>query len=404
MTEEPRPGPADVAVLDEPGAPAAPGPGDGPATSEPRRRLRELTGRPGPALGVAAAILLVLAGDLVALQLYPRSTPPDPEPAMQAFLDRYVDPDGRVVRLDEGGDTVSEGQVYGLLVALAAGDEAHFSRVWSWTAEHLQRDDGLLASRWEAGEVTDASPASDADMQGAFALLLAADRFEAPRFAEEGRRLADAVLAHETVPYEGRPVLAAGPWATDHDPPVINPSYLWPRAAHELAGATGDDRWEAVGASSSAVLSALLGEPPHLPPNWATLPSDGPPEAAPDPAEPDAQPRFGLDAARALVWLADSCRAGDRELAGAAWEHLRDRDDDVATVQALDGEPLVDWSHPATLVATAATADAAGDAQARDALLERADELNREHPSYYGAAWVALGSTLLVTDELGGCG
>ena len=32
------------------------------------------------------------------------------------FLDEYVEPDGRVVRRDEGGDVVSEGQAYGMLI------------------------------------------------------------------------------------------------------------------------------------------------------------------------------------------------------------------------------------------------------------------------------------------------
>src|SRR6266571_1756749 len=40
----------------------------------------------------------------------------------QAFLDGYIDPDGRVVRRDQGGDTVSEGQSYAMLTAVALGD------------------------------------------------------------------------------------------------------------------------------------------------------------------------------------------------------------------------------------------------------------------------------------------
>ena len=43
--------------------------------------------------------------------------------AGQKFLDDYVEPDGRVVRRDEGGDVVSEGQAYGMLIAVAVGDE-----------------------------------------------------------------------------------------------------------------------------------------------------------------------------------------------------------------------------------------------------------------------------------------
>jgi endo-1,4-beta-D-glucanase Y len=64
----------------------------------------------------------------------------------RAFLSRYVAADGRVLRRDQGGDVVSEGQAYAMLVSVAVGDRATFGRVWSWTRTHLQRRDGLLAS------------------------------------------------------------------------------------------------------------------------------------------------------------------------------------------------------------------------------------------------------------------
>ena len=44
--------------------------------------------------------------------------------AAQRFLRRYVMPDGRVSRIDQGGDTVGEGQAYGMLMAAAIGDES----------------------------------------------------------------------------------------------------------------------------------------------------------------------------------------------------------------------------------------------------------------------------------------
>ncbi|MDW5596131.1 hypothetical protein VSS74_17420, partial [Conexibacter stalactiti] len=59
--------------------------------------------------------------------------------------------------------------------------------------------------------------------------------------------------------------------------------------------------------------------------------------------------------------------------------------------------------HPAALVGAAAAARAAGDAGASDRLLARADALEARAPSYYGAAWAALGRIMLTTDLLGGC-
>ena len=47
------------------------------------------------------------------------------------------------------------------------------------------------------------------------------------------------------------------------------------------------------------------------------------------------------------------------------------------------------------LVAAAGAADAAGQAGARDALLAAAEALDKRSPTYYGAAWVALGRIML---------
>jgi endo-1,4-beta-D-glucanase Y len=47
-----------------------------------------------------------------------------------AFLAKYVLPDGRVARPDQGDDTVSEGQAYGLLLAEVADEPAVFGRIW----------------------------------------------------------------------------------------------------------------------------------------------------------------------------------------------------------------------------------------------------------------------------------
>ncbi len=47
---------------------------------------------------------------------------------------------------------------------------------------------------------------------------------------------------------------------------------------------------------------------------------------------------------------------------------------------------------------------AAGRPRERDRLIDQAARLDAAHPTYCGAAWVALGRALLTTDLLGGCG
>src|SRR3546814_3373674 len=75
------------------------------------------------------------------------------------FLDEYVTAEGRVVRYDQGGDTVSEGQAYAMLLAVGSDDEARFATIWDWTEQNLQRSDWLLAWQWADGGVVDEAPA-----------------------------------------------------------------------------------------------------------------------------------------------------------------------------------------------------------------------------------------------------
>jgi endo-1,4-beta-D-glucanase Y len=302
--------------------------------------------------------------------------------AAERFLDRYVDDDGRVVRHDQGGDTVSEGQAYAMLLAAAIGDRDRFDRVWSWTVEHLRRPDGLLSWHWQDGEVVDAEPAADADLDTARALLLAAERFGEPDYRDDGVAIGWAVLARETVDVAGRAALVAGPWARDGTPHEVNPSYVSPRTYSALAVATGDVRWQALRETGLEHLRALTAD--GLPPDWAALDESG---VRPAESPSGAAPEYGFDALRIPVRFAEDCKADGRAVAADLWPRLRGRDHD----------------HPAEIVAAAAAADAAGSTSARNKLLAGAERRDRDDSTYYGAAWVALGRVMLTTDLLGSC-
>ena len=146
--------------------------------------------------------------------------------AGQKFLDEYVEPDGRVVRRDEGGDVVSEGQAYGMLIAVAVGDETRFRSIWKWTKTYLRRADGLLAWRWADNKVTDVNSAADADLDAARSLVLAGRRFNAPELTKDGRRLGVAILETETV--------AVGTGAAP--PSDVNPPGTWVAGSGRTAG------------------------------------------------------------------------------------------------------------------------------------------------------------------------
>lgn len=356
---------------------------------------------------LAAAVLVVVLATaaVVAVVVRTRADGADPADealaAADAFLDDYVGDDGRVVRHDQAGDTVSEGQAYGMLVAVAVEDEARVRSIWSWTEQHLQRDDKLLAWRWAEGAVVDESPAADADLMAAGALVMAGQRFADPALLADGRALSAAVLANETATFGDRRVLVAGPWAVAEG--VVNPSYFVLGLMSVLYDA-GEAGWQPVAASSRRLLTEATASPPALVPDWATVAADGGSMVArAAPSGEDEQ--SGYEAGRAYVQLAVDC-GGGQELAARAWPFLAAEAADEGTVNAayeLDGTPRTTSTHPLALVAAASSAAAAGDASAAADLLDRASDLQADAPTYYGAAWIAIARLWLDTDRLGGC-
>jgi endoglucanase len=326
---------------------------------------------------------------------------PAPQAAAEHFLATYVRPDGRVARTDQGGDTVSEGQAYGMLLAAGIGEEARFRAIWSWTAAHLQRPDRLLAWRWVGGAVADWMPVADADLVAAGALVLAGQRFADRSLVVAGGTIAAAVLDHETVTLGPARVLVAGPWAAAGR--VVNPSYFAVTLMSRLVEATGDHRWAPVASSARRVLERLTAASPSLIPDWATVSADGS-LAMPRQAPGTGSVVSGFEAGRAYVQLAVDCDRRGQAIAARAWPFFADQAG--GTVEAayhLDGSPATAATHPLALVAAAASAAAAGDGAAGERLLDRATALDRRRPTYYGAAWVAIARLWLDTPELGGC-
>ena len=367
-------------------------------------------------LAIAAAIVLVLAvGAFAVLRsgsdgANPEGVDPVADANQQAvaasedFLKRYVDPDGRVVRRDQGGDTVSEGQAYAMLVAVAIDDRDSFDRVWRWTRDNLQRPDGLLSFLWRDGAVADPQPASDADVDAARALVLAASRFGDDSYLREALRIADGIESKETARSDGEKVLLAGPWADYEDRLVVNPSYFAPRSYALLSRVTGDDVWERLSVSSRRIAAELTAEGTRLPPNWAVIRGDMEIAATGPPGNEGEAPKYGFDAARLPLRYAESCDPRDRAIAADVWQVLSARGiDELSTRHDLDGERDEEGVHPVGLVGAAGGARAAGDRKMTRELLGRAEKLDEEFPTYYGSALIALGRLMLTTERLGEC-
>jgi endoglucanase len=358
------------------------------------RRLTRVAG------GLTVLLLLADLGALTRNDPSPATSYPAIPPAVvvdaRDFLDRYVAADGRVVRLDQGGDTVSEGQSYAMLLAVAVDDRQTFERVWAWTRRHLERDDGLLSWHWEHGKVVDPQPAADADLDAAWALALAARRWRSARFGAQSARLvrSSAALETSTMP-DGDPVVVPGPWAQERqrsgDDLVLNPSYSSPVGEAVLveAGYLAPAASEARLATMRALIAATV-DRGDLPTDWLMV-SPGGARGIVGPDDHRAG-RYGWDAVRVPIRLAASCVEADRALAAR-----------MAPALLVGGGRPTMGDHPARLVAAASAAAAAGHSERAAALLDQASRGQAEAPTYYGGALVALGRALLMTDRLGGC-
>ena len=76
---------------------------------------------------------------------------------------------------------------------------------------------------------------------------------------------------------------------------------------------------------------------------------------------------------------------------------------EVPALRNLNGSAAGDLQHPVALVAAAATEQGAGNLDGALERLDAAAQLEQRSPTYYGAAWVALGRIMLTTSLLGEC-
>ncbi|WP_291040449.1 class F sortase, partial [Herbiconiux sp.] len=349
------------------------------------------------------------AGDDTAATSGPGGANRSADELSEAFLAEWVDDDGRVVRRDQGDDTVSEGQAYGLLLAAAVGDEERFDAIWQWTQDELVRPDGLLAWQWADGAIVDDEPASDADLDAARALVVAGERFDRPELTEQGDELGAVILDELTVETALGRLLLPGLWAAETEPYAYNSSYASPVAFDILGRSSGDPRWAELAEGSRAATTAVLAKS-ELPSNWSQVHADGTVDALAGPsaaATVDAASttggvEYGYDAARLPIRYAESCDPDDTALAAQLLPAL-DREPRVAAQLDLGGTAVTRDEHPLGYAARAASYAASGEVGRAYGDLETADRLDLETGTYYGAAWSALTAQLLTSDSLGGC-
>ena len=267
----------------------------------------------------------------------------------QAWKTLCLTDEGRIVDSFQNSDSHSEGQGYGLTLAAAFDDVVAFDLIFKWTQANLAiRPDALLAWRWlhdQHPPVPDQNNASDGDLFYAWALSAMAERHNRPDLGEKAHAMAAdiarlCVVAHP----DGSGVQLFLPgttgFATDTGF-IINPSYYFARAMHDLASATGVAAFDKV-ADDGLKLMDKIAET-QLVPDWITVDINGW-SAAPTGYSPNA----GYEAIRVplfAIWSGGAERSTEvgRYVAAVS----RNRDDNATTVfDAMSGASLERSPHP----------------------------------------------------------
>lgn len=249
------------------------------------------------------------------------------------FKRGFLEADGRIVDTGQGRISHSEGQGFGMLLAVHYGDREAFDRLWQWTRrELLVRDDGLVAWRWDPQGGLTRNNASDGDLLVAWALFRAAQKWKGADYAEAGRRIAAGIrgkLVRRTA--HGLVLLPAIEGFDKPGGMTVNLSYWVFPALQEIAREDPAPEWGELERTGIQMLSYSYFGRWRLPPDWLKLgervvPAEGFPE------------RFGYDAVRIPLYLLWGRRETDALLrpyrefwghfAGArflpAWTNLKD--------------------------------------------------------------------------------
>ncbi|WP_051598292.1 cellulose synthase complex periplasmic endoglucanase BcsZ [Burkholderia sp. A1] len=201
-------------------------------------------------------------------------------PAYRAFLAQTVQPDGRVFDASTPAQqSTSEGQSYGMFLALAANDRAGFERMLEWTRANLAgghfdaRDARLPAWQWgrkpDGGwGVLDPNSAADADLWIAYDLLEAGRLWHVPDYSALGAALAAQIARREVVELAGLgPMLLPGPQGfVEGDVTRLNPSYLPLPVLRALGGELGGP-WNAIARNGLRLVAGA--SPRGFAPDWA---------------------------------------------------------------------------------------------------------------------------------------
>lgn len=204
----------------------------------------------------------------------------DEPQAWAVYKSRFITAQGRIIDTANGNISHSEGQGYGMLLAVAANDRRVFRQIWGWTRANLMvRRDELLAWRFDPDKrpgVSDTNNATDGDVLVAWALNEASQFWDDPAYAVAGTRIAGDIASELMVKQS-----PFGPWllpavhgfsaSEQGGTPIVNLSYFIFPAFERLQKTAPEGNWSRLIDTGLKMLRASRFGPAKLPAEWENM-------------------------------------------------------------------------------------------------------------------------------------
>ncbi|QWA11362.1 endoglucanase [Sodalis ligni] len=219
------------------------------------------------------------------------------------YKSRFLLPEGRIIDTGNHNISHSEGQGFGMLLAVFNNDRATFDQLLKWSDAHLYRKDiGLYSWRYDPAStppVADLNTASDGDTLIAWALLLAGQKWQQPAYIAASGKLQEALIKHNVIRYASYTVLLPGVTGFNQTSAItLNPSYFIFPAWQAFYQQGHLKTWNDLSTDGLKLLAQMRFGDPQLPTDWVTLRSDKTLSPA------DNKPaRFSFDAVRIPLYI-----------------------------------------------------------------------------------------------------
>ncbi|MEN3261908.1 glycosyl hydrolase family 8 [Sodalis endosymbiont of Spalangia cameroni] len=219
------------------------------------------------------------------------------------YKHRFLLPEGRIIDTGNHNVSHSEGQGFGMLLAVYNNDRPTFDLLYQWTRAHLyQQDSGLNAWRFDPAStppVADRNNATDGDTLIAWALLQAGQKWRQPDYLQASKALQQAIVQRTVVEFAGLKVLLPGMEGFKQaDALTLNPSYFIFPAWQAFYQQSHLPIWNELSSDARQLLSKMRFGAPRLPTDWVRLDANG--GVAPGDRWPA---RFSFDAVRIPLYL-----------------------------------------------------------------------------------------------------